>query len=152
MIDAEILKVFCNTFVLYYRAHQAHWNTRGRWFMSDHKVLQKIYEDLFQSVDDIAEIIRTLDIELPQTLTEIIEGSDITDMYVMDDGEGDQYLEAVYLGEKMLVDSFRELEQVTNTTEYSHINNFAQDRVRILEKSTWILRSILSERFDNLPY
>jgi starvation-inducible DNA-binding protein len=152
MIDSTILEVFYTQFVTYYKSHQAHWNSEGRNFYSDHKLLGKIYSFLYETVDDLAEIIRTLDIELPQRLTEIIEGSRVEDTVIDDDGDNDERLEAIYEDLKTLVGCYRELEAETNDIEYSQINNFAQDQVRQLEKFSWMLRSTLSQDFKNPPY
>jgi len=146
MIEQELIKVFSTTFVTYYKSHAAHWNTTGRNFYSDHKLLNKIYEDIFDSVDDIAEIARTLKIEVPCVLSDIIADSLVADAPIVDDGDGDEFLQAVYDDIETLITAFHDLEEITNTTEYSHINNFAQDRVRSLQKFCWMLRSTLDNR------
>jgi starvation-inducible DNA-binding protein len=145
-IEQDLIQTFSTSFVVYYKAHAAHWNTMGRNFYSDHKLLNKIYDDIFESVDDIAEIARTLKLEIPSTLTDIIADSQVSDSPIYDDGDGDEYLQAVYDDIETLIDVFHALEEVTDTTEYSHINNFAQDRVRTLQKFCWMLRSTLSSR------
>ena len=89
MLESAILKTFCSNYVSYYKAHSSHWNTTGRNFYSDHKLLNKIYEDLQDEIDTLAEIIRTLDILAPATLTEIVAVSNISDAPIFDDGDGD---------------------------------------------------------------
>jgi len=152
MIEDTILNVFYTQFVTYYKSHQCHWNSQGRNFYSDHKLLGKIYSFLYETVDDLAEIIRTLDIELPQTLTEIVEKSLVSDTVVYDDGDNDERLQSIYDDLKTLVRCYRELESVTNDIEYSQISNFAQDQVRNLEKFGWMLRSTLSQDYKNSSY
>ena len=39
-------RVYATNFVAYQRAHASHMNIRGRNFMSDHKLLKKIYQYL----------------------------------------------------------------------------------------------------------
>jgi starvation-inducible DNA-binding protein len=146
MVESALLKTFTTSFVAYYKAHAAHWNTTGRNFYSDHKLLQKIYEDIFNSVDDIAEIARTLKIEVPSTLSNIIADSDVSDDPIYDLGDGIEFLQAVYDDIEILIGTFHNLEEATDTVEYSHINNFAQDRVRSLQKFCWMLRSTIDSR------
>lgn len=141
--ETQLLKTFASSFVAYYKSHAAHWNTTGRTFYNDHKLLNKIYEDLFASVDDIAEIIRTLQQPVPTTLTEITVISDVSDSPIFDADGGLDLLQAVYDDLEILIGVFHELEAATESTEYSHINNFAQDRVRALQKFCWMLRSTL---------
>jgi starvation-inducible DNA-binding protein len=142
--ELPLLKTFASTFVAYYKSHAAHWNTTGRTFYNDHKLLNKIYEDLFNSVDDIAEIIRTLQSPVPTTLTEITVMSEVSDSPVFDSDEGRDLLQAVYDDLEILIDVFHELEDATDSTEYSHINNFCQERVKALQKFCWMLRSTLA--------
>jgi len=145
-IEQDLIQTLSTSFVAYYKAHAAHWNTQGRSFYSDHKLLRKIYTDLFESVDDIAEIARTLSIEIPSTLTDIVADSQVNDAPIYDDGDGDEYLQAVYDDIEILIDVFHTLEEATTSIEYSHINNFAQDRVRTLQRFCWMLRSTLNSR------
>jgi starvation-inducible DNA-binding protein len=146
MVEQALIKTFATSFVTYYKAHAAHWNVVGRNFYSDHKLLNKIYEDIFASVDDIAEIGRTLKIEVPTTLSSIIADSEVSDQAITDSGDGIDFLQDVYNDIEILIDVFHELEEETDSVEYSHINNFAQDRVRTLQKFCWMLRSTIDSR------
>lgn len=144
--ELALLKVFYTSFVAYYKSHAAHWNIKSRTFYSDHKLLNKIYDDLFESVDTLAELIRTMEQLVPTTLTEIVAHSDVSDLPIFDDGDGDEYLQAIYDDLEILVGNYQNLEHETDTVEFSHINNYAQDRVRTLKKFQWMLKSTLSTR------
>jgi len=137
-LEQAITEAFNDSFVAYYKAHAAHWNIKGKDFYSDHKMLGKIYEDIFDSVDTIAEMIRTLDIPVPSTLTEIITNSNIPDISL-----GDYALDSLQNDLEVLVTTFRHLEEASKDLEYNHIANYSQDRVRMLEKWRWMLRSTL---------
>jgi starvation-inducible DNA-binding protein len=141
MIEQELIKAFATSFVAYYKAHAAHWNITGRNFYSDHKLLNKIYEDIFNSVDDLAEMARTLKIEVPCVLSDVIRDSDVMDTPIY--GDAGEFLQAVYDDIELLIDVFHDLEEITDGVEYSHINNYAQDRVRTLQKFCWMLRSTI---------
>ena len=70
---AEVLThVFYNNFVAYYRAHAAHVNITGRNFASDHKLLQKTYEDLQEQIDKLGELLRTLQEYMPCDIGEVL--------------------------------------------------------------------------------
>ena len=49
-----------NTFGLYLKTHTFHWNVTGPNFYSLHKLFGEQYETLFDSIDEIAERIRSL--------------------------------------------------------------------------------------------
>jgi starvation-inducible DNA-binding protein len=146
MIEQELIKTFATSFVAYYKSHAAHWNTTGRNFYSDHKLLNKIYDDIFESVDDLAEIARTLQIEVPCVLSDVINDSLVSDQPIY--GTSEEFLQAVYDDIETLIGVFHDLESVTDSVEYSHINNYAQDRVRTLQKFCWMLRSTIQGRME----
>ena len=67
---ADQLKITqADAFVLYLKAHYYHWNIEGPNFPQYHEFLQNFYEDVFASVDSIAELIRTLNVYAPGTLS-----------------------------------------------------------------------------------
>jgi len=47
--------LLANTYALYLKTHNYHWNVKGPNFFSLHKLLEEQYEDLAEAVDDIAE-------------------------------------------------------------------------------------------------
>lgn len=61
--------VLSDTFSLYLKTHTSHWNITGKNFYGIHKFLQKQYEELWNSVDRIAETIRTLNVPVPGNYT-----------------------------------------------------------------------------------
>ncbi len=69
--------VLGSAFTLYVKTHAAHWNVEGPNFREYHLLFQTIYEDIWASVDDIAEQIRQLDAYSPGSLERFIELSRI---------------------------------------------------------------------------
>ena len=147
MIEQALLKVFCSNFVAYYKSHAAHVNIVGRNFGSDHKLLQKVYEDLQAEIDTTGELLRTIDSYFPLTMAETIEGSDIDDDLEPDYGDGLDYIQQVYDDLERLIEVYLELEDATqNQRGYNHLANYAQDRVRALKKHCWMLGATLDSR------
>lgn len=65
---AEALsKVLADTYVLYLKTHNYHWNVEGPKFRSLHEMFEEQYRDLWDSIDDIAERIRALGHYAPGT-------------------------------------------------------------------------------------
>jgi len=147
MIEQALLKVFCSNFVAYYKSHAAHVNIVGRNFGSDHKLLQKVYEDLQAEIDTTGELLRTIDSYFPLTMAETIDGSDIADDLEPDYGDGLDYIQQVYDDLETLIEVYLELEDATqNERGYNHLANYAQDRVRALKKHCWMLGATLDGR------
>jgi starvation-inducible DNA-binding protein len=77
---ADSLKVYlASSFCFYLKAHSFHWNVEGPDFPQYHKFLGKIYEEIFASIDETAEKIRTLDSYTPGSLSRFSELSIIED-------------------------------------------------------------------------
>jgi len=142
LID-QLTTVFNSNFVAYYRSHVAHVNTQGRNFYSDHRLLQKIYEDLQANIDTIAEFLRTLDEPMPVSLDAVLRGSDIADQDQT--GTADQLLTSVAGDVVDLVGLHRDLIRAATEADQDQIANYAQDRITTLERFLWMLRSTLSE-------
>lgn len=49
---------FADTTVVYYKTHAFHWNIEGPNFYSNHLMFEKFYNELWESMDEVAERIR----------------------------------------------------------------------------------------------
>ena len=144
--EQALLDLFCSNFMAYYKAHASHVNIVGRNFYSDHKQLQKIYEDLQAEIDTIAEFLRTLEAEMPLTLSETMQGSMIPDnLEPQLEDDGLDFISSTLMDLESLVDIHQDLEEACSDREYNHIANYAQDRVRVLNRFCWQLRSTLAK-------
>jgi starvation-inducible DNA-binding protein len=75
---AEVLsKVLADTFVLYLKTHNFHWNVTGPQFIGLHKMFEEQYRDLWSALDDIAERIRALDRPAPGTIAKFKQLAEI---------------------------------------------------------------------------
>lgn len=138
----QLTEVFSDNFVAYLRSHIAHINVRGRNFYSDHKLLGKIYEDLQAQIDLIAELIRSLDEFVPESIEQITQGSSVLPLPMY--GSADTMLADVQADLEQLKGCYEDLIRVADEEDLLHISNYAQDRVLVLSKYIWMLKSTLS--------
>ena len=146
-LDSQLEQVFATNFQVYYRTHVAHVNTVGRNFYSDHKLLQKIYEGLQANIDTLAEFLRTLKLQMPQNLEIVVELGSTPDSMV--EGNAIQLLQGVYQDLEIMIDEYLALNTVAEEEDHPEIANYAQDQIRILRKSCWMLSSILDDAEDD---
>lgn len=71
--------VLASTFAFYLKAQNFHWNVEGPNFSEYHKLFGDIYEDVFGSVDEVAERIRTLDQYAPGSMSRFAQLSVVDD-------------------------------------------------------------------------
>lgn len=60
-VNMALQNVLTSTYGLYLATHNYHWNVEGENFVSLHKLFDEQYNELFKSIDNIAERIRALD-------------------------------------------------------------------------------------------
>jgi hypothetical protein len=71
-LNEELAELLADVVSFYFRAHGAHWNVKGSDFSEYHKLFLKIYEDVYESIDPIAENLRKLGSLAPFTLPAFI--------------------------------------------------------------------------------
>ena len=138
----KLTEIFCCNFVAYYRAHSCHLNITGRNFTSDHKLLQKIYEDAQSQIDTLGEFIRTIGEQAPETIQDILDGSKLPEDTAYD---ADSMLKIVYEAQEYLMDEYKELFDIATEATDQDIANYAADRIGVHAKFAWMLRSTLEE-------
>ncbi len=71
MSNSDIIKslevVLANTYALYLKTQNYHWNVEGEHFYSLHKMFEQQYEQLAEKIDETAERIRILGAKAPGT-------------------------------------------------------------------------------------
>jgi len=141
MLIDELKKVHADAFTFYLKAHFYHWNVEGSDFPQYHDFLQNLYQEVFASIDSLAELIRTLDSYAPGTLTRLKE---LTTIEETDDVPDAKTMMTRLLQENnILRASLLTAYTTADTTGEVGISNFLQDRIQAHEKHSWMLRSIL---------
>jgi starvation-inducible DNA-binding protein len=144
MTTVEALtQIFRDNFVSYFRSHVAHVNIVGRNFASDHKLLQKTYEDLQEQIDRLGELLRTLQEYMPCDIQEVLDESHIDTSAI--EGTSTELIALVMEDLEHLAEEHRELIIVATEEGEDQIANYAQDRVLALEKHIWMHRATLEE-------
>tara|TARA_R110000868_G_scaffold201317_1_gene448907 strand:- start:34 stop:462 length:429 start_codon:yes stop_codon:yes gene_type:complete len=138
---ADQLKITqADAFVLYLKAHYYHWNVEGPNFPQYHEFLQNFYQDVYGSVDAIAELIRTLNVYAPGTLSRFqalttIEESDTIPNAV-------QMMNNIMEENNTMLETLKKAYNMAEEEKQIGIANFLQDRIQAHEKHGWMLRSI----------
>lgn len=140
-VQEALLQVFYNNFTAYYRSHVAHVNIVGRNFASDHKLLQKVYEDLQDQIDTIAELLRTVDEQMPCEIQFVLNESTIST--AMFEGDSIELLSGVRDDLETLKGIYEELMVTAEDEGHQEIANYAQDRILALAKHIWMFNATL---------
>ena len=137
----QLTQVFNDNFVTYFRSHAAHVNITGRNFRSDHKLLQGVYERRQAQIDQLGELLRSLDAYMPCGIQDVIADSHIDADPI--EGTADELLESVRGDLEHLKECYEELMAISSEEGHEEISNYAQDQILDIAKSIWMLNSTL---------
>lgn len=140
-VAQALKKLLADSYTLYLQTHNFHWNVTGSQFRELHLMFEEHYNELALAVDDIAERIRTLGVAAPGTYRAFAELSAIKEV----DGvpESKQMIEILNQSHEIVVRSCREALKVAQNAEDESSAALISDRMRIHEKTAWMLRALL---------
>lgn len=75
LITDVLSNVLADEMVLYVKTRKFHWNISGESFMELHKLFEKQYDDLAESIDEVAERINKLGSKTPGTMQEFLKAA-----------------------------------------------------------------------------
>jgi len=133
-----------DTFAMYLKTHNYHWNVEGENFYQYHEFFKNLYEELFAAVDVLAEEIRGLNEYAPGSFSRFSELSSIEDATTVPDG--------VTMAANLLKDNGTVIASLMNAFKLAEaadkvgLSNKLQDRVDIHTKHSWMLRSTTKNR------
>ncbi len=135
-------RVLADTYTLYLKTHNYHWNVTGPMFQSLHMMFEQHYIDLSEAVDLIAERIRTLGVYVPasfkefQTLTAIDED----EMGAVLNSE--TMVRNLLVGHETVARTIRETLKMVGETNDESTADILTQRLSQHEKTAWMLRSL----------
>ena len=121
-----------------------HWNVEGDNFPQYHEFFGNLYEEVYSSVDKIAEYIRTLDTYAPGSLSRYAELTIIEDQLKV---PRPHLMFAELLSDNgKMIDLLNGCFSSAEDENKQGIANFIAERLDAHEKHQWMIRSILKNR------
>jgi len=148
-IDAEqrariangLSRLLADSYSLYLKTHNYHWNVTGPQFNSLHLMFETQYTELATAVDEIAERIRSLGVRAPGSYSEFAELTSIAE------GSGEESAEEMtrqlVLGQESVARTAREAFDAAEQANDQPTADLLTQRMQIHEKNAWMLRSML---------
>ncbi|GGP60166.1 Dps family protein [Shewanella saliphila] len=137
---AEGLKsLLADSYTLYLQTHNFHWNVTGIHFRELHLMFEEHYTELATAVDDIAERIRTLDVAAPGTYKEFARLSSIKEVEGVPSSA--DMVDLLTKGHEQVVKTSREVLKLAQAADDESTSALVSDRMRIHEKTAWMLRA-----------
>ena len=140
-LQLSLQKTLADAFTMYFKAHTFHWNVEGPDFKQYHDLFGDIYEEVYGSVDLLAEHIRQIDAYTPTSLKQLsgltVVTEDETVMPALQMVKSLMDANSMVLASLML--SYRDAD---NASELG-LANFLQDRIAAHQKHAWMLKATL---------
>ncbi|MEE9448069.1 MAG: Dps family protein [Arenicellales bacterium] len=132
--------LLADSYTLYLQTHNFHWNVTGPHFRELHLMFEEHYTELALAVDEIAERIRTLDVPAPGTYAEFVKLSSIQETQGVP--AASEMVEILTQSHEAVVKTCRKVLKVAQAADDESTAAVVSDRMRIHEKTAWMLRAI----------
>jgi starvation-inducible DNA-binding protein len=140
-IAEGLARFLADTYTLYLKTHNFHWNVTGPMFETLHKMFEEQYGALADAVDLIAERIRALGFPAPGTYAEFAKLASIKEEPGVPNAES--MIQRLLEGHDAAVRTARSLLPAIGRAHDEPTLNLVSDRMQAHEKTAWMLRSML---------
>lgn len=140
-IAGGIARLLADTYTLYLKTHNFHWNVSGPMFQTLHLMFEQQYNELALAVDLIAERIRALGFPAPGTYTEFAKLSSIKESKGVPKAE--LMIKELVVGQEAVVRTARSIFPLVDKVHDGPTADLLTQRMQVHEKTAWMLRSLL---------
>jgi starvation-inducible DNA-binding protein len=141
-IAEGLSRLLADTYTLYLKTHNYHWNVTGPMFNTLHLMFEQQYNELALAVDQIAERIRALGFPAPGSyrefgkLTSIAESEGVASAREM--------IRQLVKGQEAVVRTARAVFPAADAANDEPTADLLTQRMQIHEKNAWMLRSLVA--------
>ncbi len=140
-IAEGLSRILADTYTLYLKTHNFHWNVTGPMFQTLHLMFEGQYNELALAVDAIAERIRTLGFPAPGTYSEYAKLSSIAETPGVPKAE--EMISLLVEGQEAVARTARSVFAIADEANDEPTADLLTQRLQIHEKNAWMLRSLL---------
>ena len=141
-IAAGLSRLLADSYTLYLKTHNYHWNVEGPMFNTLHLLFETHYTELATAVDEIAERIRALGVKAPGSYSEFSKLATVTEADGGEDAE--EMIRQLVLGQEAVARTARDVFPAAEAASDEPTADLLTQRMQIHEKNAWMLRSMLA--------
>ena len=134
-------RLLADTWVLYGKTHGFHWNVTGPMFTSLHGMFDTQYNELWDSLDEIAERIRALGLAAPfgdSSLSKLASIEEATTIPAAMD-----MVKQLVADHEAVARTARSVFELADAANDQPSADLLTQRLQVHEKTAWMLRSVL---------
>ena len=141
-IASGLSKLLADSYSLYLKTHNYHWNVEGPLFNTLHLMFEEHYTELATAVDDIAERIRALGVKAPGSYSAYSGMTSIAEASGTENAE--EMIRELVVGQETVARTAREAIAAADAASDEPTADLLTQRMQIHEKNAWMLRSMLA--------
>lgn len=142
-IAEGLSRLLADTYTLYLKAHNFHWNVKGPMFQTLHLMFETQYTELALAVDLIAERIRSLGFPAPGTYKQFAALSSIKETEGVPNAT--TMIKLLVEGQEAVAKTARSVFPVVDKANDAPTADLLTQRMQVHEKTAWMLRSLLEK-------
>lgn len=142
-IAQGLSRLLADTYTLYLKTHNFHWNVTGPMFQTLHLMFEAQYNELALAVDLIAERIRALGLPAPGTYAEFQKLTSIRETAGVPKAE--KMIQLLVEGQEAVVRTARSVFPLVDRVNDEPTADLLTQRMQVHEKTAWMLRSLLEK-------
>ena len=142
-VVGELKRVLADTYTLYLKTHNYHWNVTGPQFNTLHAMFELHYNEMWAAVDEIAERIRALGAFAPGGYGQFADLTGVADAEA-DVPDANTMVANLVKGHETLIKSARAALEVAGGAGDAATEDLLTVRIQTHEKTAWMLRSLLA--------
>ena len=142
-VAGALSNVLADTFVLYLKTHNFHWNVTGPMFPTLHSMFEEQYNELWLAVDAIAERIRTLGFIAPGSYGEFTKLTYLQESPIATNAT--EMIAELLRDHETAARTARSALAIARTSVDAPTEDLLTQRLAEHEKAAWMLRSLLAE-------
>jgi len=140
-IALGLSRLLADTYTLYLKTHNFHWNVTGPMFQTLHLMFETQYNELWLANDQIAERIRSLGYPAPGTYAEYVKLASVKE--TPGQPKADEMVKLLVEGNEAVVRTARSVFPTVDKAGDEPTADLLTQRMQIHEKNAWMLRSLL---------
>jgi len=139
-ISEGLSRLLADTYTLYLKTHNFHWNVTGPMFQTLHSMFMVQYTELWNAVDEVAERIRSLGFRAPGSYADFSKLTSIKDASGAPTAM--EMVKDLVKGHEVVAKTARDIFPAAEKGSDEATLDLLTQRIRIHEKTAWMLRSL----------
>jgi starvation-inducible DNA-binding protein len=137
-------RFLADSYTLYLKTHNFHWNVTGPMFNSLHVMFMTQYTEQWTALDEIAERIRALGFNAPGSYAQFVKLASIKE----ESGDGtmpdwQEMVRQLVAGNEAVCRTGRKVLDIADDADDNPTEDLLTQRLQVHEKYAWMLRSLL---------